>query len=85
MMYLYEYNSVYRRCVSFMRFGGQTFKNVHDVRKICLELTFCVLACFVEFYVFILDEIDMRGPKFLQSYSSLKHLGKSPQRPTKGA
>ena len=48
---------------SFIR--GQTSKNVHDVRKVCLERTLCVLACFVELYVFIFDEINLRGPKIV--------------------
>ena len=50
---------------SNMKFGGQTSKNVHDVRRVCLETTLCVLACFVEFYVFFLDENDMEGPKLV--------------------
>ena len=37
-------------------------KNVHDIRKVCLDTCLCVLVCFVEFYVFIFDEIDVRGP-----------------------
>ena len=44
---------------SFVKFGGQTSKNVHDVRKVCLEKTLCVLACFIEFYVFVSEKIDM--------------------------
>ena len=28
-------------------------------------MTLCVLACFVEFYMFVLDEIDMLGPKLV--------------------
>ena len=48
-----------------MMFWGQTSKNVHDVWKVCLETTLCVLACVGEFYVFILDEIDIGGPKLL--------------------
>ena len=54
--------------LSFMNFGGQTSKNVHDVQKVCLEMTLCVLACFVEFYVFVLDEIYMRGPKIVYNH-----------------
>ena len=38
---------------SSMKFGGQTFKKVHEVRKFCLETTLCVLACFIKFYVFV--------------------------------
>ena len=26
----------------FVKFGGQISKNVHDVRKMCLEMTLCV-------------------------------------------
>ena len=53
---------------NFMKFGGQTSKNVHDVRKVCLEMTLCVLACFIEFYVFFFDEIDVRGPKIIYKH-----------------
>ena len=35
-----------------MKFRGQTSKNVHDIRKVCLQTTLCVLACFVKFYMF---------------------------------
>ena len=38
-------------------------KNVYDVRNMCLEMTLCVQACFVKFYVFVLDEIYVRGFK----------------------
>ena len=34
-------------------------KNVHDVRKVCLETTVCVLTYFIEFYVFVLDQINL--------------------------
>ena len=50
---------------SFMKFGGQTSKNVHDVQKVCLETTLCVYACFFKFYVFFLNEIHVGGPKIL--------------------
>ena len=51
-----------------MQFEGQTSKNVHDVRKVCLETTLCVYACFVKFYVFVLDEINVRGPKIIYDH-----------------
>ena len=50
---------------SFMKFGYQTSKYVHDVRKVCLETTLGFYACFVEFYVFVLDKIDVVGPKLV--------------------
>ena len=50
---------------SFVMFGGQMFKNVHDVGKLCLETTLRVFACFVEFYVFVFYEIHVRGPKLI--------------------
>ena len=53
---------------SFIMFGGQRSKNVHDVRKVCPGTTFCVLACFVEFYVFVFDEIDL---KVLNLYTNI--------------
>ena len=57
-----NYYSVYSQCVKFREVWRS---NVHDVRKVCLELTLCVYACFVEFYVFILDEIHVGGPKLI--------------------
>ena len=51
-----------------VKLRGQTSKNVHDIRKVCLETTLCVYACFIEFYVFVLDEIDMVGPKILYEH-----------------
>ena len=50
---------------SLLKFGSQTSKSVQDIRKVCFEMTLCVLAYFVEFYVFVLDEIDMGGPKIV--------------------
>ena len=64
------YYSVIDSVPSFMKFGGQRFKNVHDVRKVCLETTLCILACFIEFYVLFLDEIDVVGHKIVY-----KHIG----------
>ena len=29
----------------------------------CHEMTLCVLACFIMFYVFVFDEIQVRGDK----------------------
>ena len=45
-----------------MKFLGQTFKNIHDVLSVLLEMTLCVFVCFIEFYMFLLDEINMRVP-----------------------
>ena len=47
--------------LSFITFRGQTSKNVHDDRKVCLKTTLCVFVCFIKFYALILDEIDARG------------------------
>lgn len=51
-----------------MIFGGKTSKNVHDVRKVCLLTSLCVLVCSVEFYVFVFDEIYVRVPKHVYNY-----------------
>ena len=51
-----------------MRFGGQTSKHVHDVRKVCLEVTLCVIECFIECYLFVYDEIDVRGIKIVYTH-----------------
>ena len=39
--------------------------NVHDVRKVCLEMILCVYGCFVEFYVFVLNETHVVGSKLV--------------------
>ena len=49
----------------FLKFIGQTSKNVHDVRKICLETILCVYVCFIKFNVFVLDEIGVAGLKLV--------------------
>ena len=48
-----------------MKFGGQTSKKIHDVRKICLETILCVFVCFIEFYVIVLEKIYVIIPKFV--------------------
>ena len=40
-------------------------KNVQDLQKVCLEKSLCALGCFVEFYIFVFDEIDVGGPKLV--------------------
>ena len=60
---------------SFMEFEGQTSKNVHNIRKDCLETTLCVLTCFVECYMFILDEIYVRGPKIVYKHIRVEKVG----------
>ena len=51
-----------------MKFGGQTSKNVHDVWKVCLKMTLGLLACFVKFYIFILDDINVGGLKLVYEH-----------------
>ena len=46
-----------------MKFGGQTSKNVYDVRKVCLETTLRVYVCFIVFDVFVLHETHVLGLK----------------------
>ena len=53
---------------SFVKFGGQTSKNVHDVRHVCLGTTLFVYVCFIEFYVFVLNEIPVRGHKIVYKH-----------------
>lgn len=60
----------------FIIYAGQRSKNVHNVRKVCLETTLCVLGCFVEFYVFIFYTIDVEVFEHIWTYSSLKNLVK---------
>ena len=57
-----SYYSIYRQSIKFREVWRS---NVHDVRKMCLEMTLCVKACFVEFYMFVLEKIHMRGDKFV--------------------
>ena len=44
----------------WLMFGGVWRSNDHDVQKVCLETCLCALVCFVKFYVFILNVIDVR-------------------------
>ena len=50
---------------SFVKFGRQMSKNIHDVRKVCLEPTLGVYACFVKFYLFVLNKIDVLDLKII--------------------
>ena len=65
------YNSVYKQ---FFKFHEVWRANVHDIRKNCLEITLCVLVCFVEFYVFLLDEIDVGGPKLVYDHIQVRKV-----------
>lgn len=68
-----------------MKFGGQTSKNIHDVRKVCLETSFCVLVCFIEFYEFIIDEIYVIGPKHVYEHIRVGSIqSKSPKDKLRG-
>ena len=46
-----------------MMFRGKRSRNVHDVTKVWLETTLFVFSRSIEFYVFVLDEIHVEGPK----------------------
>lgn len=76
---------VFVRSVScFMKFEGQTSKNVHDVRKVCLKTTLCFLARFVKFYGFVFMKLIWEVLNSYTNISSCKCLGKSPQEPSNG-
>ena len=60
-----SYISVLRKCV---KYGGQTSKNVHDVRKVCLRKCLCVFVCLSEFYVSALPEIDVGRSLHIEEY-----------------
>ena len=47
----------------FVKFGYQTSKTVHDIQKFYIETTSGVYECFIAFFMFFLDEIDVVGPK----------------------
>ena len=34
----------------------------------------CVSYCFVEFYVFVLDEIELRGPKLVYEHIRVENV-----------
>ena len=61
---------------SFMKFGGQTSKKVYYVWNICLERTLCVLVCFVEFYVFVMDELGVGVLNLYMNIFKFKNSGK---------
>lgn len=70
---------------SFVNFGGQKSKNVHDFQKTCPEMTLCVYACFVEFYVFVLDEMDVVGPKLVYEHVWVANAVKTSPRTIQGS
>lgn len=49
----------------FMKFGGQSSRNVHDVQKVFLATTLCIFACFVKFTVLVLYEIYIGVPNIV--------------------
>ena len=66
-------------------FGAKIFKNVHDVRKVCLETTLRVYVYFIEFNVFVLDENHVRGTKHRYDHIYVgKFWVKIHVRPTRG-
>ena len=70
-MIIHVFHELIRFIVSvscFVKFVGQTSKNVHDVRNVSLETTLCVLACFVDLYVYVLDEFHVGGSKIVQKH-----------------
>ena len=56
---------------SFVKFGDQTTKKVHDVQKVCLETTLCIYVRFIEFYELFLDENYVVGHKLLYEHGGL--------------
>ena len=60
-----SYYNVSGSASCFVKFGGQMSRNVHDIWKVCFETTFYVYACFIEIYVFILDEIYVGCPSLV--------------------
>ena len=42
--------------------------------RCAFETTLCVLECFVEFYVFILDEIGVKDPKLVYDHIRVKNV-----------
>ena len=67
------YNSVYKQ---FFKFHEVWRANVHDIRKNCLEITLCVLVCFVEFYVFVMDELGVGVLNLYMNIFKFKNSGK---------
>ena len=49
-------------------------KNVQRISKICLWLTLYIEAYFVEFYVFVLDKIHVRGVKLIDGCISVVNV-----------
>ena len=60
-----SYYGVYRKYINFDEVCRSNVQEIHDVQKVFLETTLCIFACFVKFYVFVLDEILVKGPKFV--------------------
>ena len=66
-----------------MKLGGQTFENVHDVHKVCLEMSLCFFSCFIEFCVVFWMKLIW---DILNSYTEklgFETSGKTSPRPSK--
>ena len=57
--------------LSFIKFGFQMSKNPHDILKVCLETTLCVLPYFIKFYTFVFDKIYVGGHKLVYKHINI--------------
>ena len=48
-------------------------------------MTLCILKCFIEFYVFVLDEIDVEDPNFYTNVFALEMSEKTSPRTNQGS
>ena len=63
-----SYYSLYRQYFMFYEVWRSNVQECSQRSKGCLQTTLCVLACFVQFYVFVLNEIHVRGHKIVYKY-----------------
>ena len=63
-----SYYSVYRRCVMFREVWRSKVKEFHDVQNVFFETTMHVYVCFVNFYMFVLNETHVVGHKLVYEH-----------------
>ena len=49
-------------------------KNVNDVQNVCLQVTLCLLPCFLKFHVLVFDEVYMRGSKIISDHIQVGYV-----------
>ena len=71
---LYMNNYSLNRMFFMFHEGLRVKSKNHDVRKVCLEMTLCVLGSFIEIYVFFWAKIDVRHLKIVYMHFGVGNI-----------